>query len=145
MINTYLEQAIGALRSIIELTKQDIENVKLAKHDDVAAHTEQKNKFLALFEKNKKALDNELLKLAQENTGVNLADLLSDETRAKLGELREVLLELKEKNRDYAKSVVVVKEFFDSLVGSMLGKPTQNTYTNKAIAENKDDIFKARV
>lgn len=145
MINTYLEQAIGALRSIIELTKQDIENVKLAKHDDVAAHTEQKNKFLALFEKNKKALDNELLKLAQENAGANLADLLSDETRAKLGELREVLLELKEKNRDYAKSVVVVKEFFDSLVGSMLGKPTQNTYTNKAIAENKDDIFKARV
>lgn len=145
MINTYLEQAIGALRSIIELTKQDIENVKLAKHDDVAAHTEQKNKFLALFEKNKKALDNELLKLAQANTGANLADLLSDETRAKLGELREVLLELKDKNRDYAKSVVVVKEFFDSLVGSMLGKPTQNTYTNKAIAENKDDIFKARV
>ena len=145
MINTYLEQAIGALRGIIELTKQDIENIKLAKHDEVAAHTEQKNKLLSLFEKNKKALDNELLKLAQSNTGANLADLLGDDTRAKLGELREVLLELKDKNRDYAKNVVVIKEFFDSLVGSMLGKPTQNTYTSKAIAENKDDIFKARV
>ena len=55
------------------------------------------------------------------------------------------MLELKDINREYAKSVVVVKEFFDSLLGVMLGKPTQNSYTDKALGSRKDEIFKARV
>lgn len=145
MINTYLDEAINSLKQVIELTKTDIQNIKIAKHDEVAPHTEAKNKLLANFEKSKKALDNELLALAQANEGANLADLLGSDTRAKLAGLREVLLELKDVNREYAKSLIVVKEFFDSLVGTMLGKPSQNTYTSKAVSNSSDDIFKARV
>lgn len=145
MINKYLSEAIAALSKVIEITKVDIENIKVAKHDDVAAHTEQKNKLIASFEASKRALDNELLNLAQANEGANLSDLLTDETKDNLASLREVLLELKDVNREYAKSVIVVKEFFDSLVGAMLGKPQENTYTKKAVGQNSEDIFKARV
>ena len=133
------------MAKIIALTKEDIENIKQAKHDEVGPHSELKTKLLTAFETNKKALDAELVKLASKHAEKNIADLLDDEIKDKLSELRTVLLELKDINREYAKSVVVVKEFFDSLVGVMLGKPTQNSYTDKALGSSKDEIFKARV
>ena len=145
MIKKYLNDLIECLAKIIALTKEDIENIKQAKHDEVGPHSELKTKLLAAFETNKKALDAELVKLASKHAEKNIAELLDDEIKDKLSELRTVLLELKDVNREYAKSVVVVKEFFDSLVGVMLGKPTQNSYTDKALGSSKDEIFKARV
>ena len=145
MIKKYLNDSIECLAKIIALTKADIENIKQAKHDEVGPHSELKTKLLAAFETNKKALDAELVKLASKHAEKNIAELLDDEIKDKLSELRTVLLELKDINREYAKSVVVVKEFFDSLVGVMLGKPTQNSYTDKALGSSKDEIFKARV
>lgn len=145
MIKKYLNDPIECLAKIIALTKEDIENIKQAKHDEVGPHSELKTKLLAAFETNKKALDAELVKLASKHAEKNIAELLDDEIKDKLSELRTVLLELKDVNREYAKSVVVVKEFFDSLVGVMLGKPTQNSYTDKALGSSKDEIFKARV
>ena len=145
MIKKYLNDSIERLAKIIALTKEDIENIKQAKHDEVGPHSELKTKLLAAFETNKKALDAELVKLASKHAEKNIAELLDDEIKDKLSELRTVLLELKDVNREYAKSVVVVKEFFDSLVGVMLGKPTQNSYTDKALGSSKDEIFKARV
>lgn len=145
MIKKYLNDSIECLAKIIALTKEDIENIKQAKHDEVAPHSELKTKLLSAFETNKKALDAELVKLAQEHAGENITELLDDEIKDKLAQLRTVLLELKDVNREYAKSVVVVKEFFDSLVGVMLGKPVKNSYTDKALGTSKDDIFKARV
>lgn len=145
MIKKYLNDSVECLAKIIALTKEDIENIKLAKHDEVGPHSELKTKLLAAFETNKKALDAELVKLAQQHAGEDISALLDDEIKEKLSELRTVLLELKDVNREYAKSVVVVKEFFDSLVGVMLGKPAQNSYTDKALSASKDDIFKVRV
>ena len=145
MIKKYLNDSIESLAKIIALTKEDIENIKQAKHDEVGPHSELKTKLLTAFETNKKALDAELVKLASKHAEKNIAELLDDEIKDKLSELRTVLLELKDINREYAKSVVVVKEFFDSLVGVMLGKPTQNSYTDKALGSSKDEIFKARV
>ena len=145
MIKKHLNDSIECLAKIIALTKEDIENIKQAKHDEVGPHSELKTKLLATFETNKKALDAELVKLASKHPEKNIAELLDDEIKDKLSELRTVLLELKDINREYAKSVVVVKEFFDSLLGVMLGKPTQNSYTDKALGSSKDEIFKARV
>ena len=113
-------------------TSEEIERIK-------------KERLEAMIETNKKALDAELVKLASKHAEKNIAELLDDEIKDKLSELRTVLLELKDINREYAKSVVVVKEFFDSLLGVMLGKPTQNSYTDKALGSSKDEIFKARV
>ena len=145
MIKKYLNDSIECLAKTIALTTEDIENIKQAKHDEVGPHSELKTKLLAAFETNKKALDAELVKLASKHPEKNIAELLDDEIKDKLSELRTVLLELKDVNREYAKSVVVVKEIFDSLVGVMLGKPTQNSYTDKALGSSKDEIFKARV
>lgn len=146
MIDKHLNDAISILRQIIDLTNTDIANIKVAKHDDVGPHSELKTKLLANFEKTKKDLDNELLKLAQANPGTNLSSLLSQESKDNLATLRSTLIELKKVNFEYAKNVVVIKEFFDSLVGKMLGKSTNSSYTAKtALSQNNQDFFKATV
>lgn len=146
MIDKHLNDAISILRQIIDLTNTDIANIKVAKHDDVGPHSELKTKLLANFEKTKKDLDNELLKLAQANPGTNLSSLLSQESKDNLATLRSTLIELKQVNFEYAKNVVVIKEFFDSLVGKMLGKSTNSSYTAKtALSQNNQDFFKATV
>ena len=144
MIDKHLNDAISILRQIIDLTNTDIANIKVAKHNDVGPHSELKTKLLANFEKTKKDLDNELLKLAQANPGTNLSSLLSQESKDNLATLRSTLIELKKVNFEYAKNVVVIKEFFDSLVGKMLGKSTNSSYTAKtALSQNNQDFFKA--
>lgn len=146
MIDKHLNDAISILRQIIDLTNTDIANIKVAKHNDVGPHSELKTKLLANFEKTKKDLDNELLKLAQANPGTNLSSLLSQESKDNLATLRNTLIELKQVNFEYAKNVVVIKEFFDSLVGKMLGKSTNSSYTAKtALSQNNQDFFKATV
>ena len=146
MIDKHLNDAISILRQIIDLTNTDIANIKVAKHNDVGSHSELKTKLLANFEKTKKDLDNELLKLAQANPGTNLSSLLSQESKDNLATLRSTLIELKKVNFEYAKNVVVIKEFFDSLVGKMLGKSTNSSYTAKtALSQNNQDFFKATV
>lgn len=146
MIDKHLNDAISILRQIIDLTNTDIANIKVAKHNDVGPHSELKTKLLANFEKTKKDLDNELLKLAQANPGTNLSSLLSQESKDNLATLRSTLIELKKVNFEYAKNVVVIKEFFDSLVGKMLGKSTNSSYTAKtALSQNNQDFFKATV
>lgn len=146
MIDKHLNDAISILRQIIDLTNTDIANIKVAKHNDVGPHSELKTKLLANFEKTKKDLDNELLKLAQANPGTNLSSLLSQESKDNLAALRSTLIELKKVNFEYAKNVVVIKEFFDSLVGKMLGKSTNSSYTAKtALSQNNQDFFKATV
>ena len=146
MIDKHLNDAISILRQIIDLTNTDIANIKVAKHNDVGPHSELKTKLLANIEKTKKDLDNELLKLAQANPGTNLSSLLSKESKDNLATLRSTLIELKKVNFEYAKNVVVIKEFFDSLVGKMLGKSTNSSYTAKtALSQNNQDFFKATV
>ena len=146
MIDKHLNDAISILRQIIDLTNTDIANIKVAKHNDVGPHSELKTKLLAKFEKTKKDLDNELLKLAKANPGTNLSSLLSQESKDNIAALRSTLIELKKVNFEYAKNVVVIKEFFDSLVGKMLGKSTNSSYTAKtALSQNNQDFFKATV
>ena len=132
MVNKYLDEAIGELKKLTAITNEDIENIRKADASELDEHTKQKDALISDFEATKKALDAELVKLAKENAGKNLGDLLSGETRAKLSELRAALQELKIANKQYAKSVIVVKDFYDALVSQMLGKPEGGEYSANA-------------
>lgn len=148
MIDKYLNDCILTLRKIIDITNQDIENIKKAKHDEVGPHSEQKTKLLSEFENIKKDLDAQLLELATNNPNQNLSDLLSQNSKDSLQKLRATLIELKSVNFEYAKNLVVVKEFFDSLLGKMLGKSINSLYAAKSktpLNQESEEIFKARV
>lgn len=144
MLKKYLQEAIGVLDELIAVTTQDINNIKEAKHSTVEESVNKKNQLLKKFEATKSMLDKELVRVSKEHNSTDLASILDDDIKSNLVKMRTKLEELHEKNKEYAKYVVVVKEFFDSLVSNMFqNKNDSNGYFKSQ--PTPESLFKARV
>ncbi|MBE2983760.1 flagellar biosynthesis protein FlgN [Campylobacter sp. RM9344] len=141
MLKRYLDEAIASLEELIKATVQDIENIKEAKHSTVDESVKKKLSLVREFETTKKALDKELVKVSKENNTTALANVLDDEVKSKLVLMRSKLEELHVKNKEYARHVVVVKEFFDSLNKQIFGQ-NSNEYSS---TNNSNNLYKTRV
>ena len=130
MLKKYLDEAIAKLDELINLTERDIENIKQAKHSTVDESVKKKTSLIKEFESVKKSLDKELAIVSKEYDTTALAGVLDDEAKAKL-----VLM------RQYARHVVAVKEFFDTLSKKVFNLQS-NGYDANASETN---LYKARV
>lgn len=119
MLSNYLQKAIKDINALIELTQQDIHDIKQAKHDNVFEHTKLKNNLIVSFEANKALLDNELVLRVKANKTETLAEILSTQESVLLQEMKESLASLRKLNKQYAKFVVSVGEFYNSLMDNM--------------------------
>ena len=142
MLKRYLDEAMGVLDELIAQTTEDIEKIKLADHTKVDDSVKRKNELVKKFESVKSLLDKELLRVSKENGGVNLSSILDDEVKSSLALMRSKLEELYSKNKEYAKYVVGVKEFFDSLLKNMF-KSESGSYDKEGLAP--ESLFKTRV
>ena len=132
MLKRYLDEAMGVLDELIAQTTEDIEKIKLADHSKVDDSVKRKNELVKKFESVKSLLDKELLRVSRENGGVNLSSILDDEVKSSLALMRSKLEELYSKNKEYAKYVVGVKEFFDSLLKNMF-KSESGSYDKEGL------------
>ena len=142
MLKRYLDEAVGVLDELIAQTTEDIEKIKLADHTKVDDSVKRKNELVKKFESVKSLLDKELLRVSRENGGVNLSSILDDEVKSSLALMRSKLEELYSKNKEYAKYVVGVKEFFDSLLKNMF-KSGPGNYDKEGLTP--ESLFKTRV
>ena len=142
MLKRYLDEAMGVLDELIAQTTEDIEKIKLADHTKVDDSVKRKNELVKKFESVKSLLDKELLRVSRENGGVNLSSILDDEVKSSLALMRSKLEELYSKNKEYAKYVVGVKEFFDSLLKNMF-KSESGNYDKEGLMP--ESLFKTRV
>lgn len=86
MLKQRLDEVNAILTKLIELTQEDIENIKIAKHDTVASSVEEKTSLslnLVLLKK----LDSALVELNNSSTK-GLSELLDEEDKQKLDELK---------------------------------------------------------
>lgn len=144
MLKQRLDEVNAILTKLIELTQEDIENIKIAKHDTVASSVEEKNKLIAEFSAAKKRLDSALVELNNSSTK-GLSELLDEEDKQKLDLLKKNLQTLYTTNKEYAKFVLIVKDFLDGLVNKMFD---MNDGTNNAYGDKKttpESIFKINV
>lgn len=132
MLKTHLQNANECIAALISITKDDIENIKQAKHGAVNDSVAQKNSLIKEFESLKKQIDKELLSLASGKDSQQLSDSLDDETKALLALMKDELARLHSINKEYAKLVIAVKEFFDSLVKEMFGTADDGIYKARA-------------
>ena len=142
MLKRYLDEAMGVLDELIAQTTEDIEKIKLADHSKVDNSVRRKNELVKKFESIKSLLDKELLRVSKENGGANLSSILDDEVKSSLALMRSKLEELYSKNKEYAKYVVGVKEFFDSLLKNMF-KSESGNYDKEGLTP--ESLFKTRV
>ncbi len=144
MLKQRLDEVNIILTKLIELTQEDIENIKIAKHETVASSVEEKNKLIAEFSAAKKRLDSALVELNNSSTK-GLSELLDKEDKQKLDLLKKNLQTLHTTNKEYAKFVLIVKDFLDGLVNKMFD---MNDGTNNAYGDKKttpESIFKINV
>ena len=143
MLKRYLDEAMGVLDELIAQTTEDIEKIKLANHSKVDDSVRRKNELVKKFESVKSLLDKELLRVSKENGGANLSSILDDEVKSSLALMRSKLEELYSKNKEYAKYVVGVKEFFDSLLKNMFKGEQDGGYDKNGL--RPESLFKTRV
>lgn len=143
MLKKYLDEAMGVLDELIAQTTEDIEKIKLADHSKVDDSVRRKNELVKKFESVKSLLDKELLRVSKENGGANLSSILDDEVKSSLALMRSKLEELYSKNKEYAKYVVGVKEFFDSLLKNVFKGEQDGGYDKNGL--RPESLFKTRV
>lgn len=120
MLGTYLDNALKDLEQLIQLTLDDIEDIKLAHHDAIFSRAAIKEELITSFQNKKTLIDNEIAKLMQTYPNEELEHLLEKEQMQHLSELKTKLLTLKEENKRYARLVLSVSEFFNSLLERMV-------------------------
>jgi len=119
MLSHYLKTSIEDIENLIELTNKDILDIKEAKHDDIFKRTKIKNDLVKSFENKKSMLDNELIKLVKSSGNKPLEEILDSSQQDMLEQMKDKLFALKQKNKEYARFVVTVSEFYNSLLDSV--------------------------
>jgi len=141
MLNHYLETSIKDLEYIKKLIEDDIVDIKEAKHESLFERSKVKEHAIVTFENKKAFIDNEILKISRQNEGKDLQDILTQEQLELLDELKNSLIDLKEKNRYFAKLLLSVSEFYNSLYKKML--PTETNGYGPDIAK-KTTLFELK-
>lgn len=145
MLKERLDEVNAILVKLIALTEEDLENIKIARHESVASSVDEKNRLIVEFVAAKKQLDRSLVEL-NNNSAKGLSQALDSGDKERLDVLKKNLQILHRKNKEYAKLVLIVKDFLDGLVDKMFGtrhSGMNSAYTNgKAVPES---IFKINV
>ncbi|MDY0265683.1 MAG: hypothetical protein EOM49_01830 [Epsilonproteobacteria bacterium] len=119
MLTHYLQNAIKDIENLIEQTEKDIADIKVAKHVNVFERAKIKEDLLRSFEHKKSLLDNELMKMLKESGQKSLEELLEPEQKQLLAYMKTKLSELKTCNKQYARYVVTVSQFYNVLLDSI--------------------------
>jgi hypothetical protein len=127
MLDHYLKGAIEDIQNLIDITNEDIEYIINAKHQQIFERTALKEDILNSFQTKKSLIDNELFKIKQEH-GELSAQTLPADILDMLDELSAKFKELKEVNKRYAKFVLSVTEFYNSLLDKVVPKKEGNGY-----------------
>jgi len=133
MLSRYLQNALGDLRDLIAFSEKDIEDIIEAKHDSQFERRALKDEKLKSFEQKKAMIDHEISKLMTANPNVALPELLNDEQHTLLDELKTELGRLRTVNQRYAKLVVGVSAFYNSLLERVV--PTEMQGYNKVASK----------
>lgn len=133
MLTNNLKEALREIDNLISLTQSDIEDIKQANHESLFSKAKLKGELINLFEAKKSAVDREILRVVNENNNPNnrLEDILSEDEKDLIEGLKIKLTGLKELNKHYARLVLGVSEFYNSLLEKVL--PTEMEGYHKVV------------
>ena len=142
MLSHHLKSALKDLRDLIEISQKDINDIKQANHDNQFERLEMKEERLKSFEAKKAMIDHEISKKMSANPDKGLSELLNESEHKELDNLKIELSTLRDVNQQYAKLVVSVGSFYNSLLERVV--PTEMQGYRK-VASSDSTFLKVRV
>jgi len=128
MLSYHLEAAVNDLDQLVKISEQDIADIKLANHSKQFERRKLKEDMIKSFENKKAMIDREISKLMTTNPNVALDKLLDEKENSYLQKLKASLASLRDVNKKYAKMVLSVSSFYNTLLERLV--PTEmNGYT----------------
>ena len=134
MLLHHLKSAIGDLQDLISITQTDIEDIKEAKQSPQFDRLPLKDEKIKSFESKKAMIDYEISKLMSANPQKDLADLLDGEQHEALDQMRVELSNLRVTNQKYAKMVLTVSSFYNTLLERIV--PTEMNGYKRVASKN---------
>jgi len=142
MLSYQLQNAIKDLDKLISLSLEDIDDIKEAKHNPQFDRLSIKQEKITSFEQKKAMIDHEISKLMNAQPEKALNDLLDDQEHQELENLKIHLSRLRDVNQQYAKMVLSVGAFYNSLLEKVV--PTQ-MQGYQSVVSNEASFLELRV
>jgi hypothetical protein len=142
MLSHHLQSALKDLKDLIAISQKDIDDIQEAQHDNQFERLIIKDERLKSFESKKAMIDHEISKKMSANPEKGLAELLDENEQRELENLKHELSSLREINQRYAKMVLSVGSFYNSLLERVV--PTEMQGYNK-VASSDSTFLKVRV
>ncbi len=125
LINT-LHQIINVLDDLIQITLEDIENIKQAKHEEVFKNIATKEKLAYKFYELKNEIDNILVKRNKP-----IEEIFSPEEEKLFDKFREKLNIFYKEHKRFSKLAFTVANFYNTL-NAQIKNQTQISYSETA-------------
>lgn len=123
MLSYHLKSAVNDLEELVKMSEQDIEDIKLANHEPQFQRRKIKEDMIHSFETKKAMIDHEISKLMTQSPNISLNKLLDENENSYLQKLKTSLSALREVNKKYAKMVLSVSSFYNTLLERLV--PTE--------------------
>ena len=137
-----LKQALTSinvtLNNLISITKQDIEDIKLAKHEALFQRNEQKEQLVNQFINLKSQIDSILVQRSQ--SGKPLEELISPQVDILLGEFRDKLQTFYAIHKKFSKMALLVTNFYNNLINKISGSEPDIGYEMKPNIDKHSNI-----
>lgn len=130
MLIQTLKETINTLENLISITLEDINNIKNAKHDEVFANTEKKEKLAHHFSNLKSKIDQILV-----SRNKPLEEIFSPEEEKLFNEFREKLFEFHKEHKRFSKLALSVTNFYNTLVNKLKDGESIN-YNNESFCNS---------
>ncbi len=141
MLSHHIQSALKDLKDLVAISNRDIEDIKLAQHENQFERLALKEERLKSFETKKAMIDHELSKKMSANPDTGVAELLEPEERQELENLKKELRALREANQRYAKLVASVGSFYNALLEQVVPTEMQGY---KKVASSDASFLKVR-
>jgi hypothetical protein len=142
MLSHHLQSALKDLRDLITISQKDIDDIQLAQHDNQFERIAMKDERLKSFESKKAMIDHEISKKMSANPDKAISELLNENEHKELENLKVELSSLREINQRYAKMVLSVGSFYNSLLERVVPTEMQGY---KKVASSDSTFLKVRV
>jgi len=126
MLKQTLTSINKVLDNLINITLEDIQDIKKANHEALFERNNEKEQLLSQFTTLKSQIDSILVQRSQ--SGMDINNMLNDEENKLLDEFKMKLQQFHQIHKKFAKMALIVTNFYNNLVHKVNGSEVDIGY-----------------